>query len=135
MLYANVGTSWRDGPTVVGVFRPATPRITQFTDLDSEDSTSYEMGFKADFLDKRLRLNLSAFHQDFENFIYRGPSVWYVNLGRMAPCPRNSTSMPMLTGRSMAPNSSVAFQATENFNVGVTFAYAAGDMDRRRGRL
>ena len=25
MLYGNVGTSWRDGPSVVGVFRPPTP--------------------------------------------------------------------------------------------------------------
>jgi iron complex outermembrane receptor protein len=129
MAYANIGTSWRAGPSVVGIFRPATPNITQFTELDSEDSTSYEIGFKADFLDDRLRLNVSAFHQDFENFIYRGPSVWYTNLGRTGPVPAQFNFNANVDGTIDGAEVDLAFQATENFNVGLNFAYAKGEMD------
>lgn len=129
MVYGNVGTSWRDGPTVVGVFRPPTPRLTQFTNLDSEDSTSYELGFKADFLDQRLRLNLSAFHQDFKDFIYRGPSVWYVNLGRTGAVPAQFNFVANVDAKVDGAELDVAFQATENFNIGATLAYAKGEME------
>jgi iron complex outermembrane receptor protein len=129
MLYGNIGSSWRDGPSVVGVFRPPTPNITRFTDLDSEDSTSYEVGFKADFLDQRLRVNASVFHQDFKDFIYRGPSVWYVNLGRTGPVPAQFNFVANVDAKVDGAEVDVAFQATENFNVSATLAYAKGEME------
>jgi iron complex outermembrane receptor protein len=129
MLYANVGTSWRDGPTVVGVFRPATPNITRFTDLDSEDSTSYELGLKADFMENRLRVNLSAFHQDFKDFIYRGPSVWYVNLTSGGPVPDRFNFVANVDAKVDGAELDLAYQATENLNLGLTFAYAEGEME------
>jgi iron complex outermembrane receptor protein len=129
MLYGNVGTSWRDGPTVVGVFRPTTPRITQFTDLKSEDSTSYELGFKADFMEKRLRLNVSAFHQDFKDFIYRGPLVWYVNLDQTGAAPAQFNFDSNVDAKVNGAEAELAFRATERLNVGLTFAYAKGKME------
>jgi iron complex outermembrane receptor protein len=129
MVYANIGTSWRDGPTVVGVFRPTTPNISRFTNLDSEDSTSYELGFKADFLENRLRVNLSAFHQDFKDFLYRGPSVWYVNLGRTGAVPAQFNFVANVDAKVDGAELDVAFQATEKLNLGLTFAYAKGEME------
>lgn len=129
MAYVNVGTSWRYGPSVVGVFRPLTPRLDQFLNLDSEDSTSYELGFKADLMDQRLRVNASVFHQDFKNFIYRGPSVWYVNLGRTGAVPAQFNFVANVDAKVDGAEVDVAFQATENFNVGVTLAYAKGEME------
>jgi iron complex outermembrane receptor protein len=129
MVYANIGTSWRNGPDVVGVFRPTTPNITQFTNLESEDSTSYEIGFKADFLDNRLRLNLSAFHQDFKDYIYRGPSVWYVNLGRTGAVPAQFNFASSVDATVDGVEADLQFQATENLNLGMNFAYAKGEID------
>ncbi|HMN46025.1 MAG TPA: TonB-dependent receptor [Povalibacter sp.] len=132
MLYANVGTSWRDGPDVVGIFNPepVTPNIAEFTRLDSEDSTSYEVGFKADFLDGRMRLNASVFHQDFENFLYRGPQVWYVNRQQPAsPVPGQFNFMANVDGTIDGAEVDLAIQATERFNIGLNFAYAKGEMD------
>jgi iron complex outermembrane receptor protein len=129
MAYVNVGTSWRDGPSVVGVFRPLTPRLNQFLNLDSEDSTSYELGFKADLVNDRLRINASVFHQDFKDFIYRGPPVWYVNLGRAGAVPAQFNFVANVDAKVDGAEVDLAFQATENFNVGLTLAYAKGEME------
>jgi iron complex outermembrane receptor protein len=128
MVYGNVGTSWRDGPTAVGIFRPLTPRLTQFTDLKSEDSTSYELGFKASFLEQRLRLNLSAFHQDFQNYIYRGPSVWYVNIGARGAAPALFNFDASVDAKVNGAEFDVAYRATESLNLSLNFAYAKGEI-------
>jgi iron complex outermembrane recepter protein len=129
MTYLNVGTSWRDGPNVVGVFRPLTPRLNQFLNLDSEDSTSYEVGFKADLMDQRLRVNASVFHQDFKDFIYRGPSVWYVNLGRAGAVPATFNFVANVDAKVDGAELDLAFQATQNLNLGLTLAYAKSEME------
>ena len=74
MAYATVGTSWRPGISVIGsrnVVR--TPEEIQFSVLQPEKSTSYEVGLKANALDHRLRTAVSAYYQDFKNYPYRSP--------------------------------------------------------------
>src|SRR3546814_4867303 len=56
MSYINYGTSWRHPSNVVGIFRPLTPNLAQFTHLDPEKSKSIEAGLKADFLERRVRV-------------------------------------------------------------------------------
>jgi iron complex outermembrane receptor protein len=80
LAYANTGSSWRQGPFMTGVFRPLTPRLQKYIDLKPEKSVSYEAGVKAMLFDRRLRLNLAAFHQKFDGFIYRGTLTPYINL-------------------------------------------------------
>jgi iron complex outermembrane receptor protein len=80
MVYATVGSSWRPGIHVIGDFNPLrSARENSFINLQPEKSTSYELGFKASFLDHRATLNVSLYHQDFNGYIYRGPGVYYVN--------------------------------------------------------
>ena len=76
-----------------------------------------------------MRLNLSAFHQDFENYIYRGPWVWYVNIDRGNPVPAQFNFNANVDATVDGAELDLAFQATENFDVGVSFAYAEGEMD------
>lgn len=52
--------------------------ITQLP-TDPETLDAYEAGFKADLLEKRLRLNLSVFHYDYDN----------IQLSQVAPPPIN----------------------------------------------
>ncbi|CAN7489090.1 TonB-dependent receptor [Phenylobacterium sp. LjRoot225] len=85
MVYANTGSAFRPGPFVTGVFRPLTPALLGHIDLENEKSKSYELGFKSTFFDKRVLLNAAVFHQDFKNFINRGPSVYYVNVNQVGP--------------------------------------------------
>ena len=125
MAYANVGTAYRAGPDIIGVFRAPTPNITKFTSLDNEKSTSYEIGAKATFMDKRLRMNAAVFHQDFTNYIYRGPKVWYIGQGN-APSTFNFGSNVDVKANGLELES--AFQITPRFNVGGAFSYAKSEI-------
>ncbi len=78
MAYFNFGHSWRPAGITVGVTSPVTEDLIQG---DPEESDSYEIGLRSELLDRRLRLNASIFHQDFENFIGRFNDVPYVGAG------------------------------------------------------
>ncbi len=66
-LYGIVGTGWRPGGvTVTNVVLPEDVLL-----FDSEDSTSYELGFKSTLMGGAVRLNGSLYYQDFEDYISR----------------------------------------------------------------
>lgn len=79
--YATWATSWRAGPSVVGVQSTdvTNPQYRLFTELEPEESESWELGIKADFMNNRGRVNAAVFHQKFDNYIYRGKPVDYLN--------------------------------------------------------
>jgi iron complex outermembrane receptor protein len=83
MVYANTGTSRRVGPNVIGDFSVAPSAIEKsFTYLPAETSQNYEIGLKSTFLENRLRLNATGYHQTFKNFPYKGSdNIYYVNYG------------------------------------------------------
>jgi iron complex outermembrane receptor protein len=76
MVYASTGTSWRPG-IFPGGFQAAalSDRQRDFLILPPEKSTSYEIGVKSSFLDKRMNLNVDGFYQKFKNFPYRPSSA------------------------------------------------------------
>jgi iron complex outermembrane receptor protein len=57
--YALVSTGFKSG--VFSTSSPFAPAV------NPETITDYELGFKSDFLDRTLRLNVSAFHYDYSN--------------------------------------------------------------------
>jgi iron complex outermembrane receptor protein len=73
-LYATHATGYKGGGfnDQIGGFAPFTDPLTGVTDFDAfreaaaatkpETTSSYEAGFKADFLDRRVRFNLTGFH-------------------------------------------------------------------------
>jgi iron complex outermembrane receptor protein len=81
MIYGNVGSSWRPPVTATGDFSLSrSARENGFVNLPPEKSKSYEAGFKSSFMDKRIRLNVAAYHQDYKNYPYRSSSgVFYIN--------------------------------------------------------
>jgi iron complex outermembrane receptor protein len=81
MGYFSYGSSWRPGINVVGDFSDnKTPLENSFLNLAPETSDSYEIGFKSNWLDSTLRVNVAAFYQEFENYPYRvgGDGVYYI---------------------------------------------------------
>ena len=66
-VYALVGTGWRPG----GLTVTATVVPEDVLLFESEDSTSYELGFKSTLMEGALRLNGSLYYQDFEDYISR----------------------------------------------------------------
>jgi len=64
MAYASAATSYRPQ-----AFNPRPFQVTQFVGVDGEEATSYEVGFKSDLFDNRLRINIAAFHVDYNQRI------------------------------------------------------------------
>ncbi|HTU65550.1 MAG TPA: TonB-dependent receptor [Steroidobacteraceae bacterium] len=64
MAYASASTSYRPQ-----AFNPRPFQVTQFVPVDGEEATSYELGFKSDFADNRVRVNLAAFYVDYNQRI------------------------------------------------------------------
>lgn len=82
MAYFSFGTSWRPGSTTNGIVDRnnvlKSPRTQQYLFPPSEKSKSYEIGVKSDWLDRRLRLNVTAYLQDFDNYAYSAPNIYAI---------------------------------------------------------
>jgi iron complex outermembrane receptor protein len=64
LAYAGVSTGYRPGS-----YNPRPFQATQVVAVDAEESTAYELGFKSDLFDRRLRLNMAVFYTDWETRI------------------------------------------------------------------
>jgi iron complex outermembrane recepter protein len=62
LTYASIGTGFKGGGISARPFV-----ILQATPFVPETVTSYEVGFKSDFLDRAVRLNVAAFYSDYKN--------------------------------------------------------------------
>ncbi|MFC4594512.1 TonB-dependent receptor [Sphingobium tyrosinilyticum] len=127
LAYANTGSSWRSGPYTIGVFRSPTPNLTRFTALEPEKSKSYEVGIKSDLFDRKLRLNLAAFYQKFDGFIYRGPPVTYVNIsstGTEVPAQFNFQANVPATIKGLELDAT--FQPSKRLSINAGLAYSKG---------
>ncbi len=72
MVYATTGSSWRQGPTQGAQIQNPTndPALNSLIFLKPETSTSYEVGVKSELFDRRLRLNVDGFIQNYHNLIF-----------------------------------------------------------------
>lgn len=75
MLYGSVSTGYRSGGyTYNGTSSPTTSTtafLAAYEPFRPESVTNYEVGFKSDLLDRRLRINLSVFYQDYKDIQQR----------------------------------------------------------------
>lgn len=62
LFYASFGKSTRSGGFNVRIASPLDPGT-----FDQESTSAYELGMKADFLDRRLRLNVALFRNDYSD--------------------------------------------------------------------
>jgi len=62
LTYASVSTGFKGGGINPRPFNPA-----QVIPFNKEKLTNYEIGFKGDFFDRKLRLNVSAFYSKFKD--------------------------------------------------------------------
>lgn len=134
MVYASTGTSRRPGPTIVGVFSPVQSELMRsFISLDSESSTSYELGLKTTLFDNALRFNVTGFYQEFENYAFKLTSPVYFQNFTFIP---GSGIVPGVgLDSQFAANVPLEVKGIEmelaatpfdNFDVSLTAAYADG---------
>lgn len=65
IVYFSYGRGFRGPGANRGVPVPSLPALLE---LPGETSDSYELGFKGDFFDRRLRFNADVFQQDYKGF-------------------------------------------------------------------
>jgi iron complex outermembrane receptor protein len=137
MVYATTGTSFRPGVDVVGNFSVAQSALERsFIHLPAETSQSYEAGFKSTLLGGKARVNVSAFHQTFENYPYRVPNngIYYVNYaatvsgGVVTVTPQVSlfnfvAAVPVTVN---GVESEISFNPTERLKLNMVASYALG---------
>jgi len=80
MAYAQVATGYRAGGNNARPFYPS-----QINAFDPEELTNYEVGVKSTLFDM-LRLNASAFYNDFTNIQLNVESCYFAPAGEQSPC-------------------------------------------------
>jgi iron complex outermembrane receptor protein len=128
LLYANTGTSWRPGPTAVGVLNANNnPVLNALSFLQPETSRSFEIGLKSTLLGGRARLDAAMWRQNFHNLIEFVPNVPY--LASRVPGP-GSIQAFNFTANADAVVGGVdidsAFEITPEWNVALQYSYAGG---------
>ncbi|MGO9936006.1 MAG: TonB-dependent receptor, partial [Steroidobacteraceae bacterium] len=129
LTYANVGSSWRPGGAAVGINNAANDAtINSLLHVQNETSTDFEVGVKWTFLENRARLNVSAFHQKFENFIYSGLPITYLSDNGVTTSPAvfSFTSNPdaVLNG----VNLDTGFRPTRQWSIDLNATYTNGHL-------
>lgn len=90
MTYAQVSTGYKEG----GI-NPRPFFTSQITTFDSEELTAYEAGIKSDLLDRRLRINLSAYHNVYDNI-----QLTLLACDAFSPFPGAPCAMPVNGGNA-----------------------------------
>ncbi|HTU65556.1 MAG TPA: TonB-dependent receptor [Steroidobacteraceae bacterium] len=81
MTYVQASTGYKGG----GI-NPRPFYVSQEMSFDPETLTTYEVGFKSDFADNRVRLNVAAFFNKYEDIILRLNNCLSSPPGQQLPC-------------------------------------------------
>lgn len=130
MAYASYGSSWRPGsstgPTALRNLSTVSPALKALYFPDAEKSDSYEIGVKSNWLDNRLRVNISAYHQRFKNFAYAAREFFVAGLAGTGA--ERVEAPTQLTAGVPAKVSGVEaefdFKATPNWSLGAVLSYS-----------
>ena len=143
MVYANAGSSWRVGSGTNGLIlaRSITfstivdPFLQTLIQTTPERSKSYEVGLRSTWLDRKLTVNVSAFHQDFENYIFPVSPFYVVNNTGTTTAPVFGN--PVVTISNIAApvpvkvdgiEAEVSLRPVAGLNLGASIAYANARM-------
>ena len=107
-----------------GAFNEALGVPVRFERVPAETVDSYELGYKALLLDKRLQLDLAAFYYDYENFqtsiaVDAGPGV-----------PPDLQLINAGTANSRGLESQLQWRATDQLTLFASYAYNRSRFDR-----
>lgn len=133
MFYANAGSSWRPNTVVIGGPVNASAFQLQFQGTPAEKSQSYEVGIKSNWLDGRLKANITGFYQKFKNYPYRsliGP--WSIVPGSYNAADLTQLRVEQVQYAAAVPvtvkgmEAELMFNPVPNLNLGATVSYAHG---------
>ena len=114
-LYAKYSTGYRAGG--------ANARSSTFKAFNPEEVKSYEIGFKSDFLDNRLRFNLALYRMDREDTQIDFDSVDTVVGSPTQGAHTEETGNAAGTSKIQGVEADLTFRVTDNLTVGGSYAY------------
>lgn len=131
MAYGHFGTSWRPGGFGVGVNNGTNNAvINELIFQQPESSKSFEVGVKWAFLNRRGRINLSYYHQTFQDFLYTVPeSVRYLSYSSPTATPTigaNPNFSVNVPAKIDGIDLDVALQVTDRWSLSGNFSWQNG---------
>ncbi|MBN8501331.1 MAG: TonB-dependent receptor, partial [Sphingomonadales bacterium] len=114
MVYGQVATGYRAGGVNPRPFFGSSSPFNQIKTFSPETLTSYEVGFKTDLLDRKLRLNVSGFMNDYDNIILT-----------LSACPISPCLQPNNVGKAKVKGFEVEtlIRPTPNFTIDGALSY------------
>lgn len=134
MAYFTTGSSWRPNAAIANLIEIPMDNSENNPYLDSllspkpEQSTSYEVGAKTTWFDKRLLVNVSAYRQSYTNLSINPLPVWFLQNGSIV----NSTgttggtfSTPV-NAITQGVEAQAEAQVTDQWNIQAALDYSHG---------
>jgi iron complex outermembrane recepter protein len=118
LAYVTVGTGFKGGGVTARPFDAAQALNGSF---GPETVTAYEIGLKTDLLDRRLRLNLSAFNNEYKDV--QLPLITCASLGSLAPCGARQNAGD---GRIRGVEAEVTLNPVDGFDIDASVSYLSG---------
>jgi iron complex outermembrane receptor protein len=141
MVYGNIGSAFRSAGPQIGLTSLTTccsqiggPDLGTIEDLifhGQEKSKTYEIGFKASFLDRRARLNVSLFKQKFKNFYFLTQSTRYLSVTTSLDNATVASSEFTADADAKVKGIDVdaGFQVTQRWSVNLGFSWSKAQLD------
>jgi iron complex outermembrane receptor protein len=128
MGYVSYGTSWRPSTVVIGGPTAPSDLQQQFLGSDPEKSKSIEAGIKSSWLNNRLRLNVTAYYQEFDNYAYRAPGsgVYARDFASTTQPVRAYNFISGVPIEVKGLEADLSFAITPNWSISGNVAYADG---------
>ena len=131
MVYASYGSSWRPGSATNPIlFRDLVnpgPLLSSFYFPGDESSDSYEIGFKSTWLDNRLRVNVTAYRQDFDNYAFTAQNIYAAGedaQGAQRAFLANPGLAVGVPAKVEGVEAEFDFRASDRWSIGATLSYA-----------
>lgn len=130
LAYANVGTSFRPGPFAIVTIPLEFPGFESAADLRflrPETSRGVEIGVKANFLDNRATLNVAAYRQTYDDYIFlTRPTYRYDAAGQSVGTTEFAANANAVVN---GVDVDAAFQVTPNWTIAGAVSWAEGNFD------
>jgi iron complex outermembrane recepter protein len=122
LAYVTVGTGFKGGGVTA---RPFDAPQALNGSFGPETLTAYEVGLKTDLLDRRLRLNLSAFINDYKAL--QLPLITCASLGSTAPCGARQNAGD---GKIKGVELELSARPVDGFDIDGSISYLTGNYSR-----
>jgi iron complex outermembrane receptor protein len=120
LTYATVGTSWRAGLPAIGNFGLASTLVFP----KPEQATSYELGVKTTWLDRRLRVNADIFQINYQNQLTQFSSVQYYSSVSGNVNATNESFFYNIDARVRGVEGDIAIEPIKNLTLDTNISYA-----------